>query len=177
MRLPQPVDKLRIVMYPAAVLRKRCAPIKGFDDGLAELAQRMIALMHEARGVGLAAPQVGVSHRLFVCNATGQPDDDTVWVNPVLSDLEGSVEADEGCLSIPGVNVPKRRAARARLRGFDVHGRPSEATATELLARIWQHESDHLNGVLVIDGMSEAAELANRRAIKQLEADYATARR
>lgn len=177
MRLPQPIDKLRIVLYPAAVLRKRCAPIRVFDDALVGLAQRMVALMHEARGVGLAAPQVGVPQRLFVCNPTGEPGDDAVWVNPELSDLEGAVESDEGCLSIPGVHVPKRRAARVRLRGCDVYGRPVEATGADLQARIWQHETDHLNGVLVIDGMSETAELTNRRTLRQLEIDYTKGRR
>lgn len=177
MKLPRTIDQLRIVFYPDPVLRESCRPVEAFDAQLAALAERMGFLFHEAAGVGLAAPQVGVAVRMFVCNPTGEPEDTRVWVNPELSDLEGSVEADEGCLSIPGVTVPKRRAERAVIQGFDLTGQPVRAEGTDLLARIWQHEIDHLNGVLVVDGMSEAAELANRKTLKQLEADYAAAAR
>ncbi len=167
--LPRSIEKLRIVFYPDAVLRKRCKPVEEFDDSLDQLATRMLELMRQANGVGLAAPQVGVPVRLFVCNATGESQDDRIWVNPVLSQLEGATEAEEGCLSLPGVSVLKRRAANAVIDGFDVHGQPIRAEGSDLLVRIWQHETDHLNGVLVIDDMSEVAEMANRRAIRQLE--------
>ncbi len=175
MDLPAPIDKLTIVHYPSPVLRRRCAPIETFDDELAAVARQLETLFHEAAGVGLAAPQVGVPVRLFVCNPTGEPEDGRVWVNPRLFDLEGSVDAEEGCLSIPGVTVPKRRAQHAVIEGFDLAGNRVRAEADDLLARIWQHEVDHLDGVLVIDGMADAAELANRKTLKQLEADYAAA--
>lgn len=175
--MPKPVEKLRVVLYPHPALRKRCKPVERFDGELSALADRMLTLMREGRGVGLAGPQVGVLLRLFVCNPTGEPGDAAVWVNPVLSDLEGSVEAEEGCLSLPNINVPKRRAQKAVIEGFDVHGNPKRAQASDLLARIWQHETDHLDGILIIDAMSEAAELANRRTIRQLEADFSAARR
>lgn len=173
MKLPKPINDLRIVFYPNEVLRKKCAPVKEFDDDLAALARRMEQLLHDAGGVGLAAPQVGVPIRFFITNPSGDPGDTVVWVNPVLSDFDGVEESEEGCLSIPGVTVEKRRAARAIITGFDITGAPRRAEAAGLLARIWQHETDHLNGVLVIDAMSEVAELANRRAIQQLETDYA----
>lgn len=130
--------------------------------------------MREQRGVGLAGPQVGVLSRLFVCNPTGEPDDDRIWVNPVPVEMEGSSEADEGCLSIPGISVPKRRATRVIIEAQDIDGKTLRNEAVDLLARIWQHEIEHLDGRLVIDDMSEAAELNNRRIIKQLEADYAS---
>ncbi|MEE9296148.1 MAG: peptide deformylase [Phycisphaerae bacterium] len=177
MKLPRPLDELRIVHYPDPVLRKKCKPVESFDNQLAALARRMEVLMREAGGLGLAAPQVGVPIRMFICNPTREEDAGVVWVNPVLSDLEGAIEAYEGCLSIPEVSVPKRRAVHAVIDGFDLTGKPMRAQGDELIVRIWQHEMDHVNGVLVIDHMSAAAELANRRIIRQLEADYAAARR
>jgi len=166
------MDKLSIVFYPDPVLRKKCRPVESFDGRLQDLAARMLEIMKASKGVGLAAPQVGVPIRLFVYNVTGEPADDRVCVNPVLSDPQGASEMDEGCLSIPGVDVPMRRAAGITLQGLDLHGRPFETRAAELLARVLQHENDHLNGRLIIDNMSEAVRLENRRALKQLEDDY-----
>jgi len=175
-KLPS-LNKLIIVRYPDPVLRRVCAPVERFSPELAKLAKRMLALMKEAKGVGLAAPQVGVSIRLFVCNATGEATDDLVCINPRFLDLRGAEEKDEGCLSIPGVNVSMRRATRAVMEAFDVKSERVERSTEALLARVWQHEIDHLNGRLVIDAMSVTDEIANRRTIKQLEADYAAARR
>ncbi len=172
MKLPQPIDKLRILLYPHPALRRSCRPVESFDGQLKALADQMIALMREQRGVGLAGPQVGVLNRLFVCNPTGEPQDDHIWVNPVLVEMEGSAEAEEGCLSIPGVSVLKRRATRVIIEARDVDGKAVRTEGTDLVARVWQHEIEHLDGRLVIDDMSEATELTNRRIIKQLEADY-----
>ena len=166
------LSKLRIVLYPDPVLRKPCTPVGEFGTELAALASRMLELMKAAPGVGLAAPQVGVPIRLFVYNPTGEPGHDRICVNPVLSDLADPVEAEEGCLSLPEVKVPMRRARSARLNAFDTEGRPFELRATDLEARIWQHETDHLNGRLIIDAMPASAELANRRILKQLKAEY-----
>jgi len=160
--------RLRIVQYPEPMLRQRTQPIEVFDEALADLARRMIALMHEAKGVGLAAPQVGLSLRLFVCNATGEPQDNQVVVNPILLDFEGFEEKPEGCLSIPGVTVNMRRPARVRLTALNAQGEAYELKGDDLRARIWQHETDHLDGKLIIDNMSEADEIANRKALKQL---------
>lgn len=160
--------RLRIVQFPEPVLRQRTRPVEVFDDALADLTRRMIALMHEAKGVGLAAPQVGQSIRLFVCNHTGEPQDNQVVVNPVLLDFEGVEEKPEGCLSIPGVTVTMRRPARVRLTALNAQGEAYEIKGDDLRARIWQHETDHLDGKLIIDNMSEADEIANRKALKQL---------
>jgi peptide deformylase len=137
----------------------------------------MLTLMKEAKGVGLAAPQVGISVRLFVCNITGEAGDDTVFVNPRFVERTGLMEGEEGCLSIPGVSVSLRRSARAVIEACDLEGRSFRRTGEQMLARAWQHEMDHLNGLLIIDNMSPTDEIANRRAIKQLEADYAAARK
>ncbi len=162
----------RIVLYPDPCLRKKCEPITVFDDALAELAQRMLELMHAGHGVGLAGPQVGVCRRLFVANPTGEPGDDRVFVNPVLSDLAGSVEAEEGCLSIPEVHVQVRRARICRVQAFDVTGQPFALEGEDLPARIWQHETDHLDGRLIIDRMNATDQIANKKPLAELEARY-----
>ena len=162
----------RIIRYPDPCLRRKCEPIEVFDESLAALAQRMLDLMEQGNGIGLAGPQVGVCRRLFVCNPTGEAGDEHVYVNPELSDLTGRVEAEEGCLSLPEVQVTMRRARRCRIRAFDVAGRPIEAEAEDLLARIWQHETDHLDGGLIIDRMNGTDKIANKKTLAQLEADY-----
>jgi len=143
-----------------------------FNAEIAALAKRMLELMREAKGVGLAAPQVGVGLRLFVCNPTGEPDDDLVCINPCFTDLSGGEEREEGCLSIPGVTVTMRRATQVLMEAFDPDGNPFQATGTELRAIVWQHEVDHLDGRLIIDNMSATDEIANRRALKQLQDQY-----
>ena len=164
-------------MYPDPRLKKKCAPIEEFGEPLQALADRILALMREANGVGLAAPQVGVPVRLFVCNASNEPGDDLVVVNPRFVELTGADEKEEGCLSIPGVTVTMRRAAHVVMEAVDVDGRPVSRVGEDLVARIWQHEADHLDGRLVTDNMSPTDEIANRRAVKQLEAEFAGARR
>ena len=176
MDLPNP-DNLRVVFYPDPVLRVRCTPVEAFEPNLKTLADRMLVLMREANGVGLAAPQVAVPIRLFVCNATGRPEDDLICINPRFVELSGAEEREEGCLSLPGVCVVRRRALRAVLQAQDVEGRPFEVVGEEMLARVWQHESDHLDGRLITDNMSSSDEIANRRIIRQLESEYAGPRR
>ncbi|MBI4578148.1 MAG: peptide deformylase [Planctomycetes bacterium] len=168
----------RIDNNPDPRLRQVCEPITKFDDRLAALAQRMIELMRQGNGVGLAGPQIGVCRRIFVSNPTGEPADSLVFVNPELVDLTGSVEAEEGCLSLPDIRVVMRRARRCRIRARHVTGEPFEMEAENLLARIWQHETDHLDGRLIIDRMNPTDRIANRKKIAELEAAYArTARR
>lgn len=175
--IPPDPAHLRIVFYPDPVLKKRCAPVTEFDGKLETMARRMLELMHDGKGIGLAAPQVGVPVRMFVCNPTGEPPDDRVYVNPSFAELTGAAEMEEGCLSIPGALVTMRRAKHAVMRAFDLAGHPIEVTGDDLRARVWQHESDHLDGRLIIDNMSPTDEIANRRALKQLKGDAAAARR
>lgn len=176
MNLPDAIENLRIVLYPDPVLRLRAAPVESFDAELAALVARMTELLQQAQGVGLAAPQVGVSIRLFLCNSSGDETvEPTVWVNPVLSDMEDAEDNEEGCLSLPNVNIVKRRAKSAVITGYDLKGNSAREQGNGLLARVWQHESDHLDGRLIVDDMPEVVELANRRVLKQLEADYAAA--
>lgn len=161
-----------IVLYPDPRLRQKCSPVREFDRSLAALAERMLELMETHRGVGLAGPQVGATRRLFVCSPTGERADARVYVNPVLSNLTGAVEGEEGCLSIPEVRVVVRRAKRCTIQAFDVDGKPFEETAEDLLARIWQHETDHLDGRLIIDRMDASDKIANKKQIAHLEATF-----
>lgn len=161
-----------IVKYPDPRLRRVCPLVTEFDDGLAALAERMLKLMREGDGVGLAAPQTGLSCRLFVCNPTGEPGDDHVFINPELVNLTGQAEAEEGCLSLPDIHVVIRRARRCGIRFQDITGKAMEMEAEGLLARIWQHETDHLDGKLIIDRMDATDRIANRKKVAQLEVDY-----
>lgn len=163
------IPALRIVYYPHPVLRKRCAAVETFDAALAALARQMLTLMHASRGVGLAGPQVNVPLRLFVMNATGEEGDDRVFVNPEIHEQQGNVEAEEGCLSIPGVNVSVRRAQRCKIVAQDLRGQPVETEDQELIARIWQHETDHLNGVLILDRMGPTDKIATKKTLRALE--------
>jgi peptide deformylase len=165
--------ELKIVIYPDPRLRKISRPVTEFGPELADLAQRMLALMREAKGVGLAAPQVGKNIRLFVMNATGEPGDDKMLVNPVLSFPDGEESGEEGCLSIPEIKVDVVRAKTMKLNALDVTGKPVEFLETGYVARVWQHEVDHLNGILLTDRMGALARMTHRRALKEMEEKYA----
>jgi len=165
-------QSLHIIHHPDPRLRKVSRPVTEFDDQLAALAAKMLELMHSDNGVGLAAPQVGVLKRLIVFNPTGQPDDDQILVNPAIHDMHGSIEAEEGCLSLPGVNATIRRAQRCRVTAQDLRGRPIELELQDLPARICQHETDHLNGVLILDRMGPADRIATRATVRALEQSY-----
>jgi peptide deformylase len=162
-------EDLQIIKYPDPRLRKMSAPVEQIDQHLKDLATRMIGLMHESRGVGLAAPQVGENIRMFVMNPTGEEGQDRVYVNPVLSDADGEEEGEEGCLSLPNINAKVWRSKTLKMQAHDLDGNPIEEVATGYIARIWQHETDHLNGTMIIDRMGPVARLAARRALKELE--------
>lgn len=165
-------EELKIIHYPDPRLRKVSVDVRKFDESLTALAARMFELMREAKGVGLAAPQVGKNIRLFIANPTGKPEDDRVYVNPVVSDAEGEEASQEGCLSLPNITVDVSRPTTARICARDLSGNPIDQTESGYLARIWQHELDHLNGVLIIDRMGPTAKMENRKTLKELEDKY-----
>ena len=141
----------QIRQYPDAVLRMRAHEVERFDDDLARLADRMAQLMHDARGVGLAATQVGVLQRLFVFQQP-RTTRSTAIVNPEITKRSRATEvADEGCLSLQGVLVPVERAATVTLEGQDLTGEPLGLELEEIDARVVQHELDHLDGVLMLE--------------------------
>jgi peptide deformylase len=141
----------QIRQYPDKVLKMRAREVESFDDDLTRLAEKMSRLMHDARGVGLAATQVGVLQRLFVCHLAGD-DEVTTIVNPEITKRSRSTEvADEGCLSLQGVLVPVERNAEVTIEGQDVTGAPLKLELEEMDARVVQHELDHLDGVLMLE--------------------------
>jgi len=130
----------------------------------------MLALMHEVRGVGLAAPQVGLSWRMFVANSGAEGEVDGVYINPVLSEPLGDPEpGEEGCLSIPEVYGEVWRPVGISIEAVGVDGKTFRRAATGLLARAWQHEMDHLEGKLIIDRFGQMDRLSNRRRLRDLE--------
>lgn len=174
--LPADPDKLEVVLYPDPILRRRALAVEKFDDAnlplLRRLAARMLELMRQHQGVGLAGPQVGVGIRIFVCNPTGEPGDDRVYINPELCEPQDEEESEEGCLSLPEIHAPVWRSVRLRMRARDVEGNEIDETAEGLLARIWQHETDHLDGVLILDKMPPTVRMAERKKIKALEEEW-----
>lgn len=167
------IDELDIVNYPHPALRGSAVEVAEVNDEVRAVAKRMIALMHEAPGVGLAAPQVGLNWRMFVANATGEPEDDRVFINPVLKEpTRETDEYEEGCLSLPDIKGVVRRPIGVTIEALDLEGEPIAVTSDEFDARIWQHEFDHLEGVLIIDRMAPIDKMANRKSIKALEKSF-----
>ena len=143
---------IRILGDP--VLREPTRDVETFDELMHRLFEDMLETMYNAPGVGLAAPQVGLSLRFFVYDAE-KGNGPGAMANPVLSRLEGEVVEEEGCLSIPGLWYPTGRAERVRVDGRDLEGRPITIHAEGLLARVFQHETDHLNGMLFLDRLAD----------------------
>ena len=139
----------QIRQYGDPVLRMRANEVEAFDDELARLTERMIGVMHDAEGVGLAATQVGILRRLFVFH---DDDEDRVVVNPVLTVRGRETEVDEeGCLSLGPIRMPVERALEVTLDGFDATGAPIHLELEGMSARVVQHELDHLDGKMIID--------------------------
>lgn len=157
---------IRVIGDP--VLREHAREVTEFDRSLRKLAKRMIRTMKDAPGVGLAAPQVGVLQRLLVYDVD---DDPRVLANPVLAEFsEETEEADEGCLSVPGVTMPVERPVSVRVRGLDEYGEPVDFRAEGFEARVIQHENDHLDGVLIVDRTNRSARAAALRTLREHEA-------
>jgi peptide deformylase len=149
------------------VLRAKALPVERFDEKLAQEVERMGVLMHDALGVGLAATQLGVLHRVLVYRAYAE-DPLTALVNPVIEWRSEELEsAMEGCLSLPGVHVEVERAVRVRVTAQDEHGEPLEIEAEGLTARVIQHEVDHLDGTLILDRISREARKEAMRAMRE----------
>jgi peptide deformylase len=160
---------LPIRMYPDPVLREAAPPVTKVDESVLKLISDMTETMHAAPGVGLAAPQVGVQRRVFVYRPSME-DPVGAFVNPKIVERSGEDVDEEGCLSIPGLSYPVVRAQRILVRGLDGAGEALEVEAEDYVARILQHEIDHLDGVLFIDRIDpdlrrEALRLIRERAV------------
>jgi peptide deformylase len=159
-----------IVKYGDAVLEAVAKPVTEFNDELKKLVEDMFESMYAAHGVGLAAPQIGISKRLAVIDVTFQEDPKAklVLANPEIIHTEGKHRQNEGCLSIPEFREPVTRAHRVTVRAQDVNGKWYEKTGEELLARAFLHETDHLNGKLYISHISALKRDLMKRKIKKL---------
>ncbi len=144
------MQELKLTLYGNPVLKLRADPISHIDKDIEHLAEGMLEVMDQYVGVGLAAPQVGVPKRLII---VGFETDEkpTVLVNPEITFRSGLREKDEGCLSLPGVSVPLKRAEKIRIAGTGLDGKPVEIEAEGLVARAFQHEIDHIDGILITD--------------------------
>ena len=150
--------KLHLVTYPHPTLRHRSKPILRVDAQLKEIVEQMFEVMYEFRGVGLAANQVNLPIRLFVANPSGdknERDQEMVFINPVINKPKGTVEAEEGCLSLPGINAQVKRSRSLQINAYDISGTEIAGEVDGFLARIIQHETDHLDGMLFIDRLSD----------------------
>jgi peptide deformylase len=159
-----------IVKFGNPVLETPAAPITAFDDELKQLVEDMFESMYAAHGVGLAAPQIGISKRLAVIDVSFKEDPNAklVLVNPEIIHTEGKQRQNEGCLSVPDFREPVTRANIVTVRAQDVDGKWFEKTGEELLARAFLHETDHLNGKLYISHISALKRDLIKRKIKKL---------
>ncbi len=158
---------MQIVSYPHPALRWKSKPLVRIDADL----KKMFDLMYATNGIGLAANQVAVPLRLFIMNATGsaaESDAEHVFLNPEIVKRKGSVEAEEGCLSLPGLYGQVRRSEQIVVNAFDLDGQEFEMDLDDLEARVVQHENDHIDGILFIDRMTETA----RRELEPRIADF-----
>jgi len=152
-------SQLAVLLFPHPTLRYTAKPIKRVDATLHQVVTRMFELMYEHRGVGLAATQVDLPIRLFVMNSTGHLGEgqERVLINPIISRPRSNEEEEEGCLSLPNINGNVIRAKTIRVNAFDLNGQELNEDFSGFEARIIQHETDHLNGMLFIDRMNEGS--------------------
>lgn len=172
---------MRIINYPHPTLRHVSKPLKRVDAELHGIVREMFDLMYskEHRGVGLAANQVDLPYRLFIVNLSGDPairDEEHVFLNPVLSQPKGGDEQEEGCLSLPGLFAPVRRPERIRINAYNLAGAEVVYDLDDLFARVVQHETDHLDGVLFIDRLTSTVEASLRDKLREFEDDFTSRR-
>ncbi len=166
------MSALRIIHYPDPRLREQTTPVEQVDSDLERLTERMFELMSAANGVGLAASQVGITVNMFVACPSGQDSDRKVYVNPRIISAEGEQEFEEGCLSLPNVYGKIKRHARVTIEAQDLSGQHFTETGLELTARMFEHESDHLSGRLIVDRMGSVRKMAVRHQLKELEKQF-----
>src|SRR5262245_12309631 len=162
-----------LTLYPDPRLRRPSSPVETFDEELEAIVAGMFERMYASKGVGLAAPQVGLKKRILVLNPTGEKKDELVLVNPRIVERSGAATSfEEGCLSFPGIYAEITRPESCRVEAFHPDGKPFEATHDGFTSRIIQHEYDHLEGVLLVDRMSPADRLRNKAALEELVRQY-----
>jgi peptide deformylase len=159
-----------VVKYPDPVLHRKGDPVTEFNEDLEQLVEEMFDSMYAAQGIGLAAPQIGISKQITVIDVSfnENPADKIVLINPEIVEREGTIHEEEGCLSLPDINEKVKRAARVKVRAQNAKGEFFEIEGEELLSRALQHEIDHLHGILFIDHLSRLKRDLILRRIKKL---------
>jgi peptide deformylase len=163
---------MEVAIYPNPVLKTKAKPIEEINNETCQIAEEMLETMYNACGIGLAAPQVGLSIRLVVLDVTGEKTGERVFINPYISEEKGETLEEEGCLSFPDVMGKNIRSQYVKVVAYNLKGKKLEIEAEGLLGRAWQHEIDHLNGCLFIEKMTPASTIANQSKLKELELAY-----
>lgn len=167
---------MQIVKYPHPALRTKASPVTGIDKDLHLLVGRMFELMYRHEGLGLAAPQVASASRVLVMNFTGEPtekDQELVAINPVIVELSKTIEEGrEGCLSFPDLFAKVRRSKTVKVQAYNLKGELYEMVCSDLPARVWQHEVDHLDGSLFIDKMGMVGRMNSKKYLKMFEQEF-----
>ncbi|MBN2269408.1 MAG: peptide deformylase [Sedimentisphaerales bacterium] len=162
------VDKCRITHYPAGVLGKRAEPVEKINENIRRFVEKMTEIMLKNKGVGLAAPQVGVSLRLFIISLDGTSENVRVYVNPTVTPIGELDTIEEGCLSVPGIYTKIPRYKRCEVTARDLDGNEFTEQAEGLYSRALQHEYDHIEGITIVNRMGQVARIAHRRQLKKL---------
>lgn len=163
------IEKCRITHYPAEVLAKRAEPVGEIDDNIHQFAEKMMDIMLENSGIGLAAPQTGVSLRIFIISLDGTRANTKVFINPIITPEGKLNSAEEGCLSVPGVYTKISRHKQCCVTATDLDGEQFTDSGEGLYARAMQHEYDHIEGITIVERMGSVAKIAHRRQLKNLE--------
>jgi len=168
-------DIVRVITYPDPFLRRSASDVEEVDNNIRQAVEKMLVTMYTNKGVGLAAPQVGLGRRIVVVNASGEKADEKILINPTIVERRGAMEGEEGCLSFPGVAGVVRRSAHIVILAYDIEGKEIELPATDFASRVLQHEIDHLEGMLFVDRMTPESRVLAREALKALEESYGQA--
>ena len=161
-----------ITQYPTPVLMGKARPVEEVNDEIRVLADRMIDIMVETKGIGLAGPQAGVSLRIFVVSIDGTKENARVYINPTIKPEGKVVSNEEGCLSLPRISGKIRRYSKCTVTATDLDGNEFTEVGEGLLARAFQHEYDHLEGRMIKDRLGYAAKLRSKKLLEELEAEY-----
>ena len=165
-------EKCRLTFYPARVLGEIAKPVEKIDDDICKLVDLMSEVMVANKGLGLAAPQVGVSLRLFIISVDGTKENIKVYINPTISPGGGLETNEEGCLSVPGIFTNIKRYKTCKVTATDLQGNEFSEQGQELLTRAMQHENDHLEGITIVDKMGHSAKILHRKQLKKLIEDH-----
>lgn len=162
------MSTLKVLHYPAPVLKRRAEEVANIDGKVAEFVEAMFPAMYEAAGMGLAAPQVGVSERIFILHLQKEDSERIVCVNPEIVERRGVIIAEEGCLSLPNVYAEVERIEELLLRYVDLEGNERTLEAEGLMSRAIQHEMDHLNGILFFERLTREQRKQLADALQEL---------